>query len=152
MEEKSKEEFTPLTEQETKEAIEGLKELAGSMPKELQAELSEELKEEVPEPKELKKTEGGYEYIELDDVEEEGLSHKIRNSFSARRLTEDGETHEEYKVRRKMYKQMEKERSRGKYIWISKQFGQLPSTGLTYNKSKVEETIKNLNKEELTTK
>jgi len=106
-------------------------------------------------------TAGGFHYIES----EEGA--KVRNSIVGRRLKEDGETFEEYKMRQKFVTNFNKEKSKGKWFWKSKK---QPSTELqikmmvnapgvleseeflehkasnlgTYDKVKVEEYLKSL--------
>ena len=73
----------------------------------------EEIKEHLEEIKEGELiTPGGYRYIE-----NEGF--KIRNSVVNRRLVEDDETFEEYKVRTKLAKAHLKQSKRGNYIWLS---------------------------------
>lgn len=75
--------------------------------------------EEVKEVKEVMDlvTEGGYRYITKD---ENGVELKIRNSIVNRRLTEDNETFEEYKIRLKMAKEFVKSNKKGTLIWPSK--------------------------------
>lgn len=73
----------------------------------------EEVKEHLEEIKEGELiTKGGYRYIE-----NEGF--KIRNSIVNRRLIEDDETFEEYKVRTKLAKSHLKQFKKGSYIWLS---------------------------------
>ena len=59
-------------------------------------------------------TEGGYHYIES----EQGV--KVRNSIVGRRLKEDGETFEEYKMRQKFVKNFNKETAKGSWLWKSR--------------------------------
>ena len=74
----------------------------------------EEIKEDLNIAKEGELiTAGGYRYIE-----NEGF--KIRNSVVNRRLEEDGETFEEYKVRTKLAKSHLKQFKQGSYLWLSK--------------------------------
>ena len=74
----------------------------------------EEVKEDLNVVKEGELiTAGGYRYIE-----NEGF--KIRNSVVNRRLEEDGETFEEYKVRTKLAKSHLKQFKQGSYLWLSK--------------------------------
>ncbi len=74
----------------------------------------EEAKEHLEEVKQGELiTPGGYRYIE-----NEGF--KIRNSVVNRRLVEDDETFEEYKVRTKLAKSHLKQAKQGNYIWLSK--------------------------------
>tara|TARA_R110002012_G_scaffold59679_10_gene156343 strand:+ start:1912 stop:2190 length:279 start_codon:yes stop_codon:yes gene_type:complete len=73
-------------------------------------------------------TDGGYHYIENED----GL--KVRNSIIGRRIKEDGETFDEYKMRQKFVNNFDKEKSRGTRFWKN-ELG-------TYDKKKVEEFIK----------
>lgn len=73
----------------------------------------EEVKEHLEDVKEHELiTAGGYHYIE-----NEGF--KIRNSIVNRRLVEDDETFEEYKVRTKLAKSHLKQFKKGSYIWLS---------------------------------
>ena len=74
----------------------------------------EEVKEDLNVAKEGELiTAGGYRYIE-----NEGF--KIRNSIVNRRLEEDGETFEEYKVRTKLAKSHLKQFKQGSYVWLSR--------------------------------
>jgi hypothetical protein len=72
--------------------------------------------EEVREVKEVENlvTAGGFNYIES----EEGL--KVRNSIVGRRLVEDDETFEEYKMRQKFARNFTDERTKGSWFWKSK--------------------------------
>tara|TARA_R110002126_G_scaffold1738_4_gene10449 strand:+ start:1360 stop:1731 length:372 start_codon:yes stop_codon:yes gene_type:complete len=106
-------------------------------------------------------TAGGYHYIES----EQGV--KVRNSLVGRRLKEDGETFEEYKMRQKFVKNFNKETAKGKWFWKSrkkpeldlqlkmavgtpgilesKEFSDHKSSNLgTYDEKKVESYLKSL--------
>lgn len=118
----------------------------------------EEVREEVKEEINLV-TEGGYSYIESN----EGL--KVRNAFVNRRIKEDGETFEEYKMRQKFLMNFRKESKKGKWFWKSQkqpskelmlkvnlnvpgvlesdEFLQHKASNLgTYNKTEVEEFLR----------
>jgi len=58
-------------------------------------------------------TKGGYEYILKEDL-------KVRSSLVGRRLKEDGETFDEYKLRRKGVHQYVEAKAKGKLFWPSK--------------------------------
>lgn len=75
-------------------------------------------------------TPGGFAAIVVND-------QIIRKSSKPERLVDDGETYEEYKVRRTLVKQLEKEKT-GKVFWMSRfRIGNQWYTN-TYNKAKVE--------------
>lgn len=118
----------------------------------------EEVREEVKEEINLV-TEGGYSYIESN----EGL--KVRNAFVNRRIKEDGETFEEYKMRQKFLMNFRKESKKDKWFWKSQkqpskelmlkvnlnvpgvlesdEFLQHKASNLgTYNKTEVEEFLR----------
>lgn len=85
-------------------------------------------------------TPGGFAAIVVND-------QIIRKSNSPRRLEEDGETYDEYKVRRKLTNQIEKERT-GKVFWMSRfQIGKQWYTN-TYNKAVVEKNKQKLKEKE----
>jgi len=67
------------------------------------------MKEEVEELR----TDGGFTYI----VNDQGV--KVRNSILGRRLVEDNETFEEYKLRQKFAKNFIDEKSKGSWYWKS---------------------------------
>lgn len=56
-------------------------------------------------------TKGGHKYIKIDDM-------FIRDSLVGRRLKEDEETFEEYKVRQKMIKVYTKDKMKGRHLWL----------------------------------
>jgi hypothetical protein len=87
--------------------------------------MEEEVKEEVK--REEGVTEGGHKYIKIDDL-------LVRDSVVGRRLKEDGETFDEYKVRQKMIKVYTKDALKGKHLWLG-------GRG-TYIKKEVEAYIK----------
>lgn len=80
----------------------------------------------------------GFEYIVLN-------GYKIRNSDSKKRIDEDEETFEEYKLRLKLLDKIPKRRSQ--LFWPSSRLG-------TYDKKKLREQLEeyNKNKQQLTEK
>ena len=65
---------------------------------------------------EIKVTEGGYEYIDVNGL-------KVRNSIVNHRIKEDNETFEEYYLRRRLSRNALD--SKRKVIWYSKNWGTL---------------------------
>lgn len=63
-------------------------------------------------------TEGGYDYLELES------GNKVRGSIVQRRIIEDNETFEEYRLRLKLVKNMEKTK-KPRIIWDSYNWGTL---------------------------
>lgn len=84
---------------------------------------------------ERKVTEGGYEYI----TDQSG--HKIRNTISPQRLTEDDETYDEYKIRRKLVNNLDRKRT----VWYSKEWG----TNNATNRLKIYEALLQQAKEQV---
>jgi len=90
-----------------------------------------EKKEELP----LKNSKNGIKYEEVEVIDREALfslseipenakdfptkSLKLFHSDSPARLTEDGETYEEYKQRRKLQIRIKKLKSKGQYVIMS---------------------------------
>lgn len=75
---------------------------------------------------EVMTTEGGFEYITKTVGEAGNLTElKIRNSHEPGRLTEDGETFEEYKTRRRLGQNYIKQHAKGQYLWYSKKLPEL---------------------------
>ena len=81
----------------------------------------------MKEQEDVKYTEGGHRYIEVDGL-------KVRSDIVGQRLIEDGETFEEYKLRQKYVKVFEKRKKEGELFWAAYRG--------TYNKAKFAEVLK----------
>ena len=79
------------------------------------------------EEEDVKYTEGGHRYIEVDGL-------KVRSDIVNHRLVEDGETFEEYKLRQKYMKVFEKRKKEGELFWSAYRG--------TYNKAKFAALLK----------
>lgn len=91
--------------------------------------------EENQEEKELPVTEGGYRYLDGED----GV--KIRESKVAYRLVDDGETYEEYRIRRILMQYVEKKQRRIRPMWNSSKFG-------TFSKEKLNKALEDVKRQE----
>jgi len=69
------------------------------------------------EAKEHPLTDGGYRY---EDHKVGDATYRIRGSITSKRLEEDGETFEEYKLRLKLFQNYQKKAKQGSLLWPSK--------------------------------
>jgi hypothetical protein len=85
--------------------------------------------------KELPVTEGGFRFIELED------GKRLRESKVAYRLIEDGETYDEYKLRRSVMQWQDKQQRTQRPHWNSKLMG-------TFSKKRIDKALEDVRKEE----
>lgn len=85
-------------------------------------------------------TDGGHNYIKIEDL-------IIRDSILGRRLKEDGETFDEYKVRQKMSAQHLKNKRSGQLFWDSSRGTYVEAEVKAYIRSLLERKKKELETE-----
>ncbi len=83
---------------------------------------------------EFKKTGSGVEYTEHTFKRNDGKESSVRllRSMAPARLTEDEETFEEYRIRRKMINRAMKLKKKGQLLWNPYPFGKA-TNGMSYN-------------------
>lgn len=110
-------------------------------------------KERFPEVENtIKHTESGVVYREHTFKRNDGETHivKVFEDLSSNRLTEEGETYEEYKIRRTLVNRFMKAKKKGTLLWTPYPFGK-GTKGLSMNdknKEVIKAVMENYNKKQ----